>query len=146
MKYFMLMGPVAAGKTSLAQRLCGEEMRYAKTQSVELHGMAIDTPGEYIENRNLLRALTVTAADASCIVLLQDATAECSWYSPAQASMFNCAVLGAVTKTDLATPQRAAWAEDTLKSAGAQQVFRISNVTGEGIAELRECLEHLLER
>lgn len=140
----MLMGPVAAGKTSLAQRLCGEEIHYAKTQSVELHGIAIDTPGEYIENRSLLRALTVTAADASCIVLIQDASAEVSWYSPAQASMFNCVVIGVVTKIDLVSPNKVNWAQEALLTAGVERIFRVSNETGEGISALQSYLESVL--
>lgn len=136
----MLMGPVSAGKTSLAQRLNGDNLRYIKTQSVELQGSAIDTPGEYIENRNLLRALTVTAADAECIVLVQDATASVSWYSPAQASMFACHVIGAVTKIDIASAEQIQWAEDVLRAAGAEAVFPISNTTLEGIEKLREYL------
>lgn len=140
MKHFMLMGPVSAGKTSLTQRLNGESLQYSKTQSVELYGVAIDTPGEYIENRNLLRALTVTAADADCIVLVQDATAGNSWYSPAQASMFTCQVIGVVTKIDIATPEQIKWADEILRNAGAEAVFQVSNTTRRGIESLREYL------
>lgn len=134
------MGPVSAGKTSLAQRLNGESLQYSKTQSVELCGAVIDTPGEYIENRNLLRALTVTAADADCIILLQDATAGNSWYSPAQASMFACQVIGVVTKIDIATPEQIQWADGILRTAGVEEVFPVSNTTQRGIEALREYL------
>lgn len=144
MKYFMLMGPVSAGKTSLAQRLNGDALEYIKTQSVELRGTVIDTPGEYIENRSLLRALTVTAADASCIVLIQDAAAGISWYSPAQASMFACRVIGAVTKIDIASSEQIHWAAGVLTAAGAEVVFPVSNRTLEGIEALRDYLRAVM--
>ena len=60
MKKIMLMGRVSCGKTTLCQCLAGMELRYQKTQTVQLVGDAIDTPGEYVENRALMRGLTVT--------------------------------------------------------------------------------------
>ena len=41
----MLIGPSAAGKTTLIQRLIDEEIKYDKTQAVEYIGNFIDTPG-----------------------------------------------------------------------------------------------------
>ena len=40
----MLIGPSAAGKTTLIQRLIDEEIKYDKTQAVEYIGNFIDTP------------------------------------------------------------------------------------------------------
>ena len=45
----MLIGPSAAGKTTLIQRLIDEEIKYDKTQAVEYIGNFIDTPGEYMQ-------------------------------------------------------------------------------------------------
>lgn len=39
----MLIGPSAAGKTTLIQRLIDEEIKYDKTQAVEYIGNFIDT-------------------------------------------------------------------------------------------------------
>ena len=47
----MLIGPSAAGKTTLIQRLQHEELKYDKTQAVEYVGDFIDTPGEYMQQR-----------------------------------------------------------------------------------------------
>ena len=47
----MLIGPSAAGKTTLIQRLIDEEIKYDKTQAVEYIGNFIDTPGEYMQQR-----------------------------------------------------------------------------------------------
>lgn len=40
----MLIGPSAAGKTTLIQRLIDKEIKYDKTQTVEYVGNYIDTP------------------------------------------------------------------------------------------------------
>ena len=60
-------------KTTLCQRLFQKELQYQKTQSIELvGGTAIDTPGEYVENRAFYRALVVSGVEADVILLLQD--------------------------------------------------------------------------
>ena len=64
----MMIGRVSCGKTTLCQRLVGDPLVYKKTQTVEIIGQAIDTPGEYAENRRLMRGLTVSAVDADLIV------------------------------------------------------------------------------
>ena len=46
MKRVMMMGRVSCGKTTLCQYLLGQELRYHKTQTVQILGDAIDTPGE----------------------------------------------------------------------------------------------------
>ena len=98
----MMIGRVSCGKTTLCQRLVGDPLVYKKTQTVEIIGQAIDTPGEYAENRRLMRGLTVSAVDADLIVFLQSCVdGECS-FSPGQASMFGAPAVGVVTKTDLA--------------------------------------------
>ena len=88
MNRVIMIGRVSCGKTTLCQRLVGDPLEYKKTQTVEIIGQAIDTPGEYAENRRLMRGLTVTAVDADLIVFLQSCVdGECS-FSPGQASMF----------------------------------------------------------
>ena len=57
MKRLMLIGPSQCGKTSLTQVLRGETLRYQKTQAIVWTPAAIDTPGEYLENRCLYSAL-----------------------------------------------------------------------------------------
>ncbi len=136
MKRLMMMGPVASGKTSLIQRMRGEQLRYRKTQAVEFDDAVIDTPGEYMENRQYLSALTVTACDADVIVFVQDAASGERWYSPGQASMFNARVIGVVAKIDLADRRQIESAADALLSAGVERVFEVSNTDGSGIEEL----------
>lgn len=144
MKRIMLMGRVACGKTTLCQYLLGEELSYQKTQTIQILGDAIDTPGEYVENRALMRGLTVTAVDADVVLFLQDCTdLECR-FSPGQAAMYGRPVVGVVTKADLApSPQALEDGKSLLKMAGADPVFCISSYTGEGVQELVDHLEAL---
>ena len=143
MNKIMFMGPVQSGKTTLIQAMKGEKIQYVKTQAIEFDGMAIDTPGEYIENRQYLYALTVTAADADIIIFVQDAVRGNVWYSPGQASMFSAHVIGVVTKIDIAAPQTIDDAENILKLAGVEQVFKVSAYTAEGIDELTEYIRKI---
>ena len=80
----MLIGPSAAGKTTLIQRLIDEEIKYDKTQAVEYIGNFIDTPGEYMQQRGYWGSLTITSHDADIIGLVQDCSSEDCW-NPAPA-------------------------------------------------------------
>ena len=46
MKKIILIGQVSCGKTTILQYLNGEELRYRKTQALDVIGVSIDTPGE----------------------------------------------------------------------------------------------------
>ena len=143
-KRMILIGKTAAGKTTLCQYLTHQDLVYHKTQTIAvMGGQFIDTPGEYIENRQYLYALTVTAADADIIIFVQDAVRGNVWYSPGQASMFSAHVIGVVTKIDIATPQTIDDAENILKLAGVEQVFKVSAYTAEGIDELTEYIRKI---
>lgn len=137
MKRIMLAGTVACGKTTLCQRLNGLEQTYKKTQSLEVVGTTIDTPGEYLEHRAFLRGLVVTAAsEADLVLFLQDATQERFMYSPGMAGMFPVPVAGIVTKADLATQRQLSDAREMLELTGADPIFTISSVTEEGMEPL----------
>ena len=126
----------------MIQRLHGEPLNYIKTQAIQLERAAIDTPGEYIENRKLMHALTVTAVDADIIVFTQSAAADFAAYSPGQASMFSCPVIGVVTKIDAAGEDQINWAAELLWLAGVERVFYVSNINRTGIQELRDYLDN----
>lgn len=66
----------------------------------------IDTPGEFVQHRQLYSALTVTAADASVIAILQSVTEKKQTFSPMFASIFAKPVIGIVTKVDLAESEK----------------------------------------
>ena len=141
MKKVMLAGTVACGKTTLCQRLNGLDQTYKKTQSLEVVGTTIDTPGEYLEHRAFLRGLVVTSSEADLVLFLQDATQERFMYSPGMAGMFPVPVAGVVTKADLATDKQLRDAREMLELTGASPIFTISSVTQEGMEELLAFLE-----
>lgn len=144
MKKIMLMGRVSCGKTTLCQRLAGEELTYRKTQTIQVVGDAIDTPGEYVENRALMRGLTVTAVDADAVLFLQDCTDTEFRFSPGQASMYGRPVIGVITKVDMAdNPRLISQSTELLELAGADPIFQLSAVSGQGVSELVDYIEAL---
>lgn len=138
MKKVMLVGRTGAGKTSFCQAMYGEALHYKKTQEIQIVHNAIDTPGEYVENRALYRALIVTAADADMIILLQDCTDDESVFAPGFLGMFGKPAIGLVTKTDLASGEQAVRAaEEKLELAGCERIFHISSTEKSGIANVK---------
>lgn len=138
MKKIMLVGRTGTGKTTFCQAIHGQELRYQKTQAVEVVNSTIDTPGEYLENRNLYRALIVTAADADLIVLLQDCTDDQCWFAPGFVGMFGKPTIGLVTKIDLAPNEQAIQnAGEKLALAGCQRIFHISSKENTGINDVK---------
>ena len=141
MKKFLLVGNIDCGKTTLCQRLNGEELVYKKTQALEVIHHTIDSPGEYLEHRSYLQALIVTSVDVDVVLFLQDASQERFMYSPGLAMSFPVPVAGVVTKIDAATEPQAAQARELLALAGADPVFAVSAVTGEGVQKLLSFLQ-----
>lgn len=142
MKKIILMGKTGSGKTTLCQRLHGEVIEYKKTQAIDMFEDAIDTPGEYIENRNYYHALIVTAADADIIGLVQDCTDERNFFPPSFGLIFPKPIIGIITKIDLAKDENDILiAEEYLKQAGASTIFYTSVTSGEGIEELINFLQ-----
>lgn len=135
----MLIGRSAAGKTTLCQRINNEDLRYHKTQTVQIINQnMIDTPGEYLERFSMRGALIVTSTDADIIVLVQDATESGTMFPPLFSTMFAKPVVGVVTKCDIADETQISRASKYLNTAGAKEVYYISSVTGQGIDKLVE--------
>lgn len=144
-KRIILIGRSAAGKTTLCQAMNHEELKYHKTQTVQIINQTmIDTPGEYLERRYFRGALMVTATDADIIVLVQDATENGSMFPPAYTSQFAAKPsVGVVTKGDLATETQVETAKKYLIMAGARELFTVSSMTGDGVEELVKRLDIL---
>jgi ethanolamine utilization protein EutP len=141
-KKAILVGISGCGKTTLIQRLSNDEMVYRKTQTVTHYVNFIDTPGEYLEQRSLYRAIIISAVDADEIGLVQDCSARNTWIPPSFATTFAKPIFGIVTKTDLATsPEQLEYARSVLVNGGAARVFEVSAFTGDGIEELLAYLE-----
>ncbi|MGD8189830.1 EutP/PduV family microcompartment system protein [Brevibacillus ginsengisoli] len=143
MKKIIFMGQSGSGKTSLCQKLHEQAVVYKKTQAIETFQHAIDTPGEYMENRFYYKALIVTSVDADVIGLVQDCTATENYFPPSFASVFAKPVIGIVSKVDLATDAQVATAKERLREAGASSIFEVSAVDGTGIEEIKAYLETL---
>lgn len=141
MKRTLMIGKSGCGKTTLAMALAKVTEGYHKTQSVEIIGDCIDTPGEYLERKPFFKALTVTAMDCDCILILLDATDAQISIPHMIAGIFGRPVIGAVTKVDLVTDDKLlSEAVDNLRMSGAQPIFKVSSKTGEGIDKLKEYL------
>ena len=140
MKKVIFVGTVSCGKTTLCQRINGLVQEYKKTQALEVIGETIDTPGEYLEHRSFLRGLMVTATQADQVLFLIDPTAERFCYSVGQASSFPIPVAGVITKIDLVDAERIKKCRELLEMTGADPIFEICSLTGEGMDELMEFL------
>jgi len=140
-KRALLIGKSGCGKTTLANTLAGRTEGNRKTQSVEIIGDLIDTPGEYLERKPFFKALTVTAMDCDCVMILLDCTDAQISIPPMIAGIFGRPVIGVVTKVDLTESERIlADAADNLRMSGASPIYKVSSVSGQGIAELKEYL------
>lgn len=141
----MLIGPSAAGKTTLIQRLRDKEIKYDKTQAVEYIGDYIDTPGEYMQQRGYWGSLTTTSYDADIIGLVQDSTSEDCWFSGGLDTKFAKPVIGILTKIDSeASNQKQG--RSYLELAGCRDIFPVSSYTGEGIDTLMDSIHEILDR
>ena len=99
-KRIMLIGRSGAGKTTLRQALSGKSTEYEKTQAVSMDSRIIDTPGEYIQTKNLGTALAIYSYEADIIGLLISATEPYSLFSPNITCMTEKEVIGIITQKD----------------------------------------------
>lgn len=139
MKKLILIGRVAAGKTTLTQALNGEEIHYYKTQYINYLDTIIDTPGEYTELRQTSGALALYAYEADVVGLVLSANEPYSIFSPCITSLVNREVVGIITGIDKpdARPDRV---ERWLRLAGCKKIFPVSAYTGQGLDALIEFL------
>ncbi len=133
------MGRSECGKTTLTQALKGEHIQYHKTQYINYFDVIIDTPGEYIQTKQLGYALALYAYEADVVGLLLSATEPYSLYPPNITSMVNREVVGIVTKINEkgANPERA---KRWLKLTGCKTIFFVDSKRQQGIAEILEYL------
>ncbi len=140
MKKIVLVGRSECGKTTLTQALKGDKIQYHKTQYVNHFDVIIDTPGEYVQTKNLGYALALYAYEADVVGMLMSATEPYSLYPPCSTAPCNREVIGIVTKIHdkKANVDRA---ERWLRLAGCKNIFYVDSKKGEGIAEILEFLK-----
>ena len=139
MKKLILMGRVAAGKTTLTQALKGEQLHYCKTQYIDYMDTIIDTPGEYMQVHGLGAALAVYSYEADVVGVVISANEPYCVFPPNIACMVNREVIGIITgidKPDANIPLAEQWMENI----GCKTVFRISSHTGEGLNDIIDYL------
>ena len=139
MRKIILVGRSEAGKTTLTQALKGEKITYHKTQYVNRFDGIIDTPGEYIQTKNLGNALAMYTFEADVVGILVSAREPYSLFPPAVTPVCNRDVVGIITQinnkgADVAQARR--W----LELAGCRTIFEVDSKTGEGIADIFEYL------
>lgn len=140
MRKIILIGRSESGKTTLTQALKGEKITYHKTQYTNNFDVIIDTPGEYIQSRNLGAALAMYTFEAQVVGLLISATEPYSLFSPCITPLANRDVIGIVTKINDPKANNAL-AEHWLKLAGCKNIFFVDSVTGEGVWKIFEYLK-----
>ena len=139
MKRILLIGKSMCGKTTLTQRIHGLDIKYEKTQMLTYSNDILDTPGEYMENRMLYKALIVSSYDCDVIGMVQACDEEHNVFPPGFSTAFTKPVIGIVTKTDLGgNPEKA---KEILEMAGAEKVFIVSAYENKGVEELVKYLE-----
>jgi ethanolamine utilization protein EutP len=140
MKKIMLIGPSRAGKTTLIQRLSGRgEESVLKTQTLSFYSQGVDSPGEYLENRQYYGALITASMESDVVGFVQDSTVVKTIYPPGFSSMFTKPVIGIVTKID-SEDNYSEDAAKTLRLAGASKIFFVSAISDLGVDSLIEFL------
>ena len=139
MKKIILVGRSECGKTTLTQALKGEKIHYHKTQYVNRFDVIIDTPGEYIQTKNLGSAIAMYTFEADVVGMLISAREPYSLYPPAVTPVANRPVIGIVTQINEegANVKRA---EHWLRLAGCETVFHVDSKTGEGVWQIIDYL------
>ncbi len=140
MRRIILVGRSEAGKTTLTQALKGEKIHYYKTQYINCFDVIIDTPGEYLQTRNLGSGLAMYTFEADVVGLLMSATEPFSLYPPAVTPVCNRDVIGIITKIN-DNHANVAQAEAWLRLAGCENIFKVDSQTGEGIWQILEYLK-----
>jgi ethanolamine utilization protein EutP len=137
MKKIMFIGSIGSGKTTLCQRVMGEDINYQKTQAAEFYSTMIDTPGEFVQHRRYYNALQTMAAEVEVIGLISSVIEEELIFAPNFALNFVKPCIGIVSKIDLCNDKEdIERAKERLKLAGVEEIFLISSVDYTGISDL----------
>ena len=144
LRKMFLNGRSETGKTTLTQNLKGEDIHYEKTQYTKTWDITIDTPGEYTESKKFDFALGCFSFDSDVLAEVVAADEPYNLHEPGVIGWATRPMIGIITKID-SPLANVPMVERWLRQSGCERIFKINNVTGEGIEELREYLEQKVE-
>lgn len=136
----MVIGPTGCGKTTLVNALNDQEGPLRKTQNIIYKAKTIDVPGAYIENAWMYKHLIAAAQDASHVLILIDQSRCDDVYSPGFAKVFQCPVIGVITKSDLGSENEELAVRKLKKLGITEPYFKVSVPEGTGIKALKDYL------
>lgn len=139
-KRIMVIGPTGCGKTTLVNALNDYDGPLRKTQNIIYKEKTMDVPGSYIENAWMYKHLIAASQDASHVLIIIDQSRRDDVYSPGFAKVFQCQVIGVITKCDLAAGNEEAAIQKLKRLGVAEPYFKINVPDGSGMAELKEFL------
>ena len=143
----MLIGPSAAGKTTLIQRLIDEEIKYDKTQAVEYIGNFIDTPGEYFNHPRWYHALITTLQDVDMLIYVHGANDP---ESRLPAGLLDIGVskrqIAVISKTDMPDADVAATRKLLLETGFEEPIFELNSHDPQSVQQLVDYLASLTKQ
>lgn len=140
-KRVMVIGPGGSGKTSLIYALTGVDNRKKGRHDLIYSEQMIDVPGAYLENPGMYSHIIALSQHASQILMLteqsgsQNRSSKFS-YPPGFASVFNCPVIGVMTKVTDWEAREEPWHYLGINGP----VFYINTADGRGIEQLKQFL------
>ncbi|OOB80561.1 MAG: ethanolamine utilization protein EutP [Epulopiscium sp. Nuni2H_MBin003] len=133
----IFIGKTGCGKTTLCQKLDELTIKYKKTQTVEIYNNAIDTPGEFLENKQYYSAIIVSAVDAEMVAVVADPTVDENFIPPSLAGTFNKEMIGIITKRSIVKDNTLLLkARNALEQAGSSQIFEVDTIYDVGVEDL----------
>lgn len=154
--FVALIGCPNVGKSTLMNALVGEKVAIttprAQTTRNKITGILtegstqivfLDTPGIHSPKNKLgqymMRESEEARRDVDVVVLVVDAEAGLMTRDEQTAEMLE-GFYAVVNKTDVVPIQKAEWMAARLKELGAEKVFMLSALTGNGVDELKQAL------
>ncbi|WP_086347661.1 EutP/PduV family microcompartment system protein [Candidatus Enterococcus clewellii] len=137
-KRIMIIGAQGSGKSSIANWLNGTKRPLKKKQDAIYGECTIDVPAQYLENVSMYRYILTLAQTACCVLFLEDAQAQETFYPPNFAASFNCPVIGLVTGASKSEDSSTAAA--FLQTAGVKEMIVLECFSSRASVKLRERL------
>ncbi len=137
----MLVGATGCGKRSLAGVLNGSLESQLHSPDIIFKGRTVVIPGGFLENPSMYRhVITMAQNSASHLLFLVDGTSSIDAGPPDFARMFNCPVVGVVTKCDLEKIDREMAVRQMERLGVCEPYFFVSSKSRQGVKELKQAV------